>query len=155
QINLITARWIEADRRALSIETATLWRASYALRRLLTGLPPGLRRAVRGGAKLTWWLLTLRLLVKGRQRQAPSRTNVGKTRGLRVGPFKSAIIQANIFVIERLPDYAVDGLAIWLPDFVVDGLPDFVIDRLPDYAAVNVQYFRRFRKFPNLKCPET
>jgi hypothetical protein len=154
QINHITARWIEADRRAVAIETATLWRATYPLRRLMTGLPPGLRRSVRGGAKLAWWLLTLRLLSKLRQRQALSRTHAEKTRALRVGALKSVIINANILAIDRLPDYVVDRLVVWLPDYVVDSLPDFVIDRLPDYAAVNVQYFRRFRKFPNLKSPE-
>ena len=69
--------------------------------------------------------------------------------------FRSVLIKANIFAVDRLPDHVVDKLVVRLPDYVVDSLPDFVIDRLPDYAAVNVQYFRRFRKFPNLKSPET
>ena len=30
-----------------------------------------------------------------------------------------------------------------------------VIDRLPDYAAINVMYFRRFRRLPNLRNPRT
>ena len=78
QINRITARCIEADRRVEAIETATLWKVSYPVRRLMTGWPPGLRRAVRGGAKLAWWLLTLRLPSKLRQRRASSRSQAGK-----------------------------------------------------------------------------
>ena len=31
----------------------------------------------------------------------------------------------------------------------------FVLNRLPDYAAVNLMYFRRFHKLPNLKKPKT
>ena len=30
-----------------------------------------------------------------------------------------------------------------------------VLDRLPDYAAVNLMYFRRFRRLPNLRHPRT
>ena len=64
------ARCAEAERRAVAIETATFWRATYPLRRMTTGLPRGLRRAARGGAKLVWWSLTLRLPGKLRQRSA-------------------------------------------------------------------------------------
>ena len=70
QINRIMARCVEAERRVAAIETSTFWRATYPLRRITTGWPPGLRRAGRRAAKLAWWSLTLRLPSKLRQRQA-------------------------------------------------------------------------------------
>jgi hypothetical protein len=70
QIKIITARCVEAESRVTAIETATFWKATYPLRRMTTGWSPGLRRAARGGAKLAWWSLTLRLPSKLRQRGA-------------------------------------------------------------------------------------
>jgi hypothetical protein len=61
---------IKAERRAEVIENATFWRVTYPLRRMITRWPTGLRRAVRGTAKLAWWSLTLRLPSKLRQRRA-------------------------------------------------------------------------------------
>jgi len=38
---------------------------------------------------------------------------------------------------------------------VVEKVYESVIDTLPDYAAVNLMYFRRFRRLPNLRHPRT
>ena len=70
QINRITARCVEAERRTAAIETATFWRATYPLRRMMAGWPPGLRRIARAGSKLAWWSLTLRLSRKLCQRRS-------------------------------------------------------------------------------------
>ena len=77
QINLITAQCVEAERRVAAIETSTFWRATYPLRRMTTGWPPGLRRTGRGAAKLAWWSLTLRLPSKLRQDRAHRRVTPG------------------------------------------------------------------------------
>ena len=38
---------------------------------------------------------------------------------------------------------------------IVEKIYHSVIDRLPDYAAVNLMYFRYFRRLPNLRHPRT
>jgi TupA-like ATPgrasp len=75
--------------------------------------------------------------------------------GVRSGFFRSVVIKAIKFAVDRFPDYIVDRLVVLLPYYAVDSLPDCLIDRLSDYSAVNVQYFQCFRRFPDLKCPET
>lgn len=49
--------------------SSTVWRATWPVRALGEQAPRGLRRAVRGGAKLGWWTLTLKLPRKLRARQ--------------------------------------------------------------------------------------
>ncbi len=139
-------------RAAEVIENATFWKVTHPLRKMTTRWSAGLRRAVRGSAKLAWWSLTLRLPGKLRERRALSRAHAAKTGMRRRGFFRSVVTKANIFAIDR---FAIDRFVNWLPDYAVDSLSDCVVDRLPDYAAVNVLYFRRFRRFPNLKSPET
>jgi hypothetical protein len=39
--------------------------------------------------------------------------------------------------------------------YIVKSVYLFIIDHLPDYAAVNLMYFRHFRRLPNLKSPKT
>ena len=39
--------------------------------------------------------------------------------------------------------------------YIVERTYHSVIDRLPDYAAVNLTYFRYFRRLPNLRHPRT
>src|SRR4029077_8569598 len=97
---------------------------------ITTGWPTGLRRTVRGGAKLAWWLLTLRLPDRLRQRRALSRPHAAKTGGQRRSFFRSVLTKANKFAIDRLPDYVVDRFVVWLPDYVVDSLSYCVIDGL-------------------------
>jgi hypothetical protein len=46
------AQILEAKRQAAAIESSTFWKATYPLRKMITGWPPGLRRAARTGAKL-------------------------------------------------------------------------------------------------------
>lgn len=75
QINRITARCVEAERRTVAIETATFWRATYPLRWMTARWPSGLRRIARAGAKLAW-SLTLRLSSKLRQRRSLLRAHV-------------------------------------------------------------------------------
>jgi TupA-like ATPgrasp len=136
RISDLTARCAEAERRAEAIEAATLWRISYPLRGLMTNL----RRAELGAH-----------VAKAGVRSGFFRSALIKLRD----SFRSVLIKAIGFAIDRLPDYIVDRLVVFLPYYAVDGLPDHLIDRLSDYAAVNVQYFRCFRRFPNLKSPET
>lgn len=57
----------EQERDALLASTA--WRATRPLRSFGQRMPPGLRRVVRGGAKLSWWMVTLRLRTRLRERQ--------------------------------------------------------------------------------------
>ena len=38
---------------------------------------------------------------------------------------------------------------------IVERAYESVIGRLPDYAAINVMYFRSFRRLPNLRDPRT
>ena len=52
------------------IVSSTMWRAAQPLRRIGASLPPGLRRALRSGARLGWWTVTLRLGTRLRQRKA-------------------------------------------------------------------------------------
>jgi hypothetical protein len=49
--------------------SCTLWKATWPLRIAGQRLPPGLRRVLRVGAKLTWWSLTLKLPRKLRERR--------------------------------------------------------------------------------------
>lgn len=49
---------------------STVWRATAPLRSFGQRTPPGIRRALRGGAKLGWWSLTLQLPRKLRERRA-------------------------------------------------------------------------------------
>ncbi|GAA0569534.1 hypothetical protein GCM10009416_04960 [Craurococcus roseus] len=49
---------------------STAWRATGAIRRLGGRMPDGVRRALRGGAKLGWWSLTMRLPRRLRERRA-------------------------------------------------------------------------------------
>lgn len=58
----------EQERDALL--ASTVWRASRPLRALGERMPSGLRRAVRGAAKLSWWTLTLQLRRRLHQRRA-------------------------------------------------------------------------------------
>ncbi len=53
-----------------AVLSSTVWRATRPLRTAGHGLPPELRRALRAGAKLGWWSLTLRLPRKLRERRA-------------------------------------------------------------------------------------
>lgn len=49
---------------------STAWRATGPLRRLGTRVPHGVRRALRGSAKLGWWSVTMRLPQRLRERRA-------------------------------------------------------------------------------------
>ncbi len=53
-------------------------------------------------------------------------------------------------ILKKIDRLVMDRLA-----YVIDRIPDNVMDRLPDYAAIHLQYFQRFKKFPNLKTPKT
>jgi hypothetical protein len=57
---------ILAERNA--ILSSTTWRATWALRMAGDRLPVGLRRALQGGAKITWWSLTFQLPRRLRER---------------------------------------------------------------------------------------
>jgi hypothetical protein len=57
---------ILAERNA--ILSSTTWRATWALRMAGDRLPVGLRRALHGGAKITWWSLTFQLPRRLRER---------------------------------------------------------------------------------------
>ena len=59
-----------AEARATAVENAIYWRATYPLRKFTGSWPPGLRRLFRGGAKLAWWAITLRLPGRLRARRA-------------------------------------------------------------------------------------
>lgn len=61
-----------AEEHTKAIESATFWRVTYPLRRLTGSWPPRLRRLFRGGTKLVWWTITLRLPSKLRERQVLS-----------------------------------------------------------------------------------
>jgi hypothetical protein len=139
KINDLTARCIEAERRAEAVETATFWGISYPLRRLMTELRQhrALTRAHAAKAGVQLRRYFRRALIKVRDF------------------FRSVLIKASRFAIDRLPNYIVDRHVVFLPDYATDSLPERLIDGLSDYAAVNVQYFRCFRRFPNLKSPET
>jgi hypothetical protein len=65
--NALTERdAILAERNALV--SSTTWRATWPLRMAGEHLPTGLRRALRAGAKIGWWSLTLQLSRKLRER---------------------------------------------------------------------------------------
>jgi hypothetical protein len=58
-----------------SVLASTAWRATWPARTIGQRLPHGLRRAVRGSAKLGWWMVTMTLPRKLRERQAALRAN--------------------------------------------------------------------------------
>ena len=58
-----------------SVLASTAWRATWPARAIGQRLPQGLRRAVRGSAKLGWWTVTMTAIRKLRERQAAHRAN--------------------------------------------------------------------------------
>ncbi len=56
---------------------STAWQLTWPLRAAGRHLPYGLRRAIRSGAKLGWWTLTMKLPRKLRERQERLRLNIG------------------------------------------------------------------------------
>jgi hypothetical protein len=52
-----------------SVRYSTAWRATWPARVLGQHLPSGLRRAVRGSAKVCWWAVTMKVRRKLKQRQ--------------------------------------------------------------------------------------
>jgi glycosyltransferase involved in cell wall biosynthesis/SAM-dependent methyltransferase len=87
QVRLIEAQCGEATDRACqladalnhvqteldSVRASTAWRATWPARAVGQRLPPGVRRAVRGSAKLGWWTVTMKLTRKLRERRAAHR----------------------------------------------------------------------------------
>jgi hypothetical protein len=51
-----------------AVLSSTAWRATWPLRSAAKRLPPPARRALRAGAKFLWWMLTLRVKGKWRER---------------------------------------------------------------------------------------
>ena len=58
-----------------SVLASTAWRVSWPARAIGQHLPYGLRRAVRGSAKLGWWTVTMKLARKVRERQEALRAD--------------------------------------------------------------------------------
>ena len=63
------AEALAAEGRISAMEHATLWKMTYPVRRIADRVPPSLRRALRGSAKLLWWSATGRLRSKLRARR--------------------------------------------------------------------------------------
>jgi O-antigen biosynthesis protein len=55
-----------------ALRSSTAWLITYPVRALAHRAPPGVRRVFRRGAKLAWWMLTLKLSRKLREHRAHS-----------------------------------------------------------------------------------
>jgi O-antigen biosynthesis protein len=82
-----------------SVLASTAWRATWPARAIGRYLPHHLRRAVRGGAKLGWWALTLKLPRKLRGRQPAIEANrltaACTPRALAADPYQQWIVEAD------------------------------------------------------------
>ncbi len=74
-----------AEKELEVLRASTLWRATEPLRSFAKRLPPPLRRALRGAAKLSWWTLSLRL----RGKLAERRRNLAQAQNPAAGAAKA------------------------------------------------------------------
>jgi FkbM family methyltransferase len=66
---------IQASAERDGLLASTCWRATWPVRVIGQHLPPNMRRAVRGGAKLAWWAATMKLPRKLRGRREALQAN--------------------------------------------------------------------------------